>query len=69
MLFHECENHLWRLGPRRLQDGIRIDGGSDWICLHRGFVHYVTGNSDELLIGLKSYWKYALLPAEVVLFL
>ena len=66
MLFHECDNHLWRLGPRQLQDGIRVDGGSDWICLHRGFVHYVVGDNSSLVTGLKAYWKYSLLPAEVV---
>lgn len=65
MLFHECDNHMWRLGPRKLQDGIRIDGGSDWVCLNRQFTQYVANDNDTLLHGLKAYWKYALLPAEV----
>lgn len=63
MLFYECENRMWRLGPRQLQEGIRIDGGSDWICLSREFIQYVIGD-DPLLSGLKSFWKYSLLPAE-----
>lgn len=63
MLFYECEHRMWRLGPRQLQEGIRIDGGSDWICLSHEFIQYVVGN-DTLLSGLKSFWKYALLPAE-----
>jgi len=65
MLFHECDNRMWRLGPRDLQDGIRIDGGSDWMCLTREFTRYLTGPEDLLLAGLKAYWKYALLPGEV----
>jgi len=63
MLFYECENRMWRLGARQLQEGIRIDGGSDWICLSHEFIQYVVGN-DSLLSGLKSFWKYSLLPAE-----
>ena len=65
MLFHECDNHMWRLGTRQLQDGIRIDGGSDWICLSREFAQYVANDNDTLLHVRKSYCKYALLPAEV----
>jgi len=63
MLFYECEHRMWRLGPRHLQEGIRIDGGSDWICLSREFIQYVVSD-DPLLSGLKSFWKYSLLPAE-----
>lgn len=65
MLFLECDTHMWRLGERSLQDGIRIDGGSDWFCLHRDFATYVTQSKDELVTGLKAYWEYSLLPAEV----
>ncbi len=38
--FHQCDDHMWRLGPRKLPLGIQIDGGSDWICLHRDFARY-----------------------------
>jgi hypothetical protein len=40
-MFYECENHLWRLGPRELPGGVRFDGGSDWVGLHRKFCQYV----------------------------
>ncbi|KAK3880258.1 hypothetical protein Pcinc_015239 [Petrolisthes cinctipes] len=32
---------MWRIGERRLPLGIRVDGGSDWLCLNRAFVEYV----------------------------
>ena len=65
MLFYECDTHMWRLGERPLQDGIRIDGGSDWFCLNRKFTKYVVNSKDKLVSGLKEFWKYSLLPAEV----
>ncbi|XP_041362874.1 xylosyltransferase 2-like [Gigantopelta aegis] len=62
--FYECDNHLWRVGPRTLPEGIRIDGGSDWICLYREFVDYLITSKDDLITGLKELYKYTLLPAE-----
>ncbi len=38
--FFQCDNHMWRLGPRKLPLGIQIDGGSDWVCLHKNFARY-----------------------------
>lgn len=38
--FFQCDNHMWRLGPRKLPVGIQIDGGSDWVCLHNDFARY-----------------------------
>ena len=63
-MFYECENHLWRLGPRELPGGVRFDGGSDWVGLHRKFCQYVV-TSDSLLDGLEEFYKYTLLPVEV----
>lgn len=63
--FHECDTHMWRLGSRDLPDGIRMDGGSDWIALNRKFCNYVVHGTDDLLVGLKKIYKYTLLPAEV----
>lgn len=63
--FYECDFHLWRVGNRSVPAGIRVDGGSDWICLNRKFVQYVTSSRDELVMGLNEYFKYSLLPAEV----
>ncbi|XP_067673821.1 xylosyltransferase oxt-like [Haliotis asinina] len=62
--FYECDSHLWRIGPRKLPGGIRIDGGSDWVCLYRKYVQYLVTTQDELVTGLKQLYKYSLLPAE-----
>ncbi|KAK8750509.1 hypothetical protein OTU49_014874, partial [Cherax quadricarinatus] len=62
--FLECETHMWRIGERRLPLGIRVDGGSDWLCLNRNFVDYVVNSQDQLVIGLKKVYSYTLLPAE-----
>lgn len=64
-LFYECDNHLWRLGKRELPKGVRFDGGSDWIALFRDFVEYSLMSHDQLNVGLKDFYKYALLPVEV----
>ncbi|XP_064113215.1 xylosyltransferase oxt-like [Macrobrachium nipponense] len=62
--FLECETHMWRIGERKLPFGIRVDGGSDWLCLNRGFVDYVVNSKDQLVTGLKKIYSYTLLPAE-----
>ncbi|KAK7082661.1 Xylosyltransferase 2 [Halocaridina rubra] len=62
--FLECETHMWRIGERRLPFGIRVDGGSDWLCLNRKFVDYVVNSRDQLVRGLKKIYSYTLLPAE-----
>lgn len=63
--FYECDTHMWRLGDRTLPWGIRVDGGSDWIALHRNFCSYVTQQNNTLLHGLMTVFRYTLLPAEV----
>lgn len=63
--FYECDMHMWRIGDRVLPWGIRVDGGSDWIALHRDFCAYVTQQNNTLLQGLMTVFKYTLLPAEV----
>lgn len=62
--FFECENHLWRVGPRNIPEGIRVDGGSDWIGIHRNFCEYIIKSDDELVLGLKRVYEFTLLPAE-----
>ncbi|XP_075164443.1 xylosyltransferase oxt [Haematobia irritans] len=64
--FVECDTHMWRIGDRKLPQGIQIDGGSDWIGLSRPFVEYVLANKDteELLKGLMVIFRHTLLPAE-----
>ncbi|XP_067313602.1 xylosyltransferase 2 isoform X1 [Pseudorasbora parva] len=63
-LFHECDNHMWRLGERSIPEGLEVSGGSDWFSLTRKFVEYVVNSKDELVTGLKLFYTYALLPAE-----
>uniref|UniRef100_A0A3Q2ZPK2 Xylosyltransferase 1 n=1 Tax=Kryptolebias marmoratus TaxID=37003 RepID=A0A3Q2ZPK2_KRYMA len=63
-LFYECDNHMWRLGDRRIPEGIAVDGGSDWFLLNRPFVDYVVNSKDELVGGMKRFYGYTLLPAE-----
>lgn len=63
--FVECEARMWRIGDRKLPNGIQIDGGSDWIALSRNFVEYVANpNPDSLVAGLLKLFHYTLLPAE-----
>lgn len=63
--FVECDNHMWRIGDRDLPIGIQIDGGSDWICLSRMFVSFVTAEQKDTLIeGLLKIFAHTLLPAE-----
>uniref|UniRef100_A0A665V5G2 Xylosyltransferase 2 n=1 Tax=Echeneis naucrates TaxID=173247 RepID=A0A665V5G2_ECHNA len=63
-LFHECDNHMWRLGERNIPEGLEVSGGSDWFALTRRFVEYVINSQDDLVSGLKQFYSYALLPAE-----
>ncbi|XKL63892.1 hypothetical protein PGB90_006256 [Kerria lacca] len=63
--FVECDEHMWRIGNKSFPTGIVIDGGSDWLALSRTFINYVvTAQNDQLLEGLKTVFKYSLLPAE-----
>ncbi|XP_034749471.1 xylosyltransferase 1-like [Etheostoma cragini] len=63
-LFYECDTHMWRLGDRKIPEGIAVDGGSDWFLLNRPFVDYVVNSRDELVSSLKHFYTYTLLPAE-----
>lgn len=66
-LFLECDTHMWRLGDRRIPEGVAIDGGSDWFLLSRTFVDYVVNSQDDLVTSMKRFYAYTLLPAEVSL--
>ncbi|XP_065267607.1 xylosyltransferase 1 [Emys orbicularis] len=63
-LFLECDTHMWRLGDRKIPEGITLDGGSDWFLLNRKFVEYVIFSSDDLVTKMKRFYSYTLLPAE-----
>jgi len=64
--FYECDNHMYRLGPRSLPNGLKVDGGSDWVCLSKDFMEYILDeeNQDKMLEGLFTIFNYTLLPAE-----
>ncbi|XP_060696918.1 xylosyltransferase 1 [Hemiscyllium ocellatum] len=63
-IFFECDTHMWRLGDRKIPEGITVDGGSDWFLLSRKFVEYVNYSEDELVSHMKRFYAYTLLPAE-----
>uniref|UniRef100_A0A672YMK2 Xylosyltransferase 1 n=1 Tax=Sphaeramia orbicularis TaxID=375764 RepID=A0A672YMK2_9TELE len=63
-LFLECDTHMWRLGDRKIPEGIAVDGGSDWFLLNRPFVDYVVNSEDGLITSMKRFYTYTLLPAE-----
>ncbi|KAM9457238.1 xylosyltransferase 1 [Clarias gariepinus] len=63
-LFFECDTHMWRLGDRKIPEGITVDGGSDWFLLNRAFVDYVINSEDDLVTSMKRFYAYTLLPAE-----
>ncbi|XP_068605484.1 LOW QUALITY PROTEIN: xylosyltransferase 1-like [Brachionichthys hirsutus] len=63
-LFYECDTHMWRLGDRKIPEGIAVDGGSDWFLLNRAFVDYVVHSRDELVSSMKRFYSFTLLPAE-----
>jgi len=56
---------MWNIGERHLPEGVVIDGGSDWIALHQNFAKYVTFESNQLLDGLRIFYKHTILPVEV----
>ena len=61
----ECDNHMWRVDTRTLPPDIKVDGGSDWIAIHRNYSHYLITNRDNFLEDIKRYYRFTLLPAEV----
>ena len=63
--FVECDNHMWRVNTRPLPRDIDMDGGSDWIAIHRNYSRYLVTGNDTLLTGIKRYFRFTLLPAEV----
>ena len=61
----ECDNHMWRIATRPPPENIVLDGGSDWIIVHKDFVRYLVTSNDQFLAALKRYFQFTLLPAEV----
>ena len=56
---------MWRVDNRKLPPDIVVDGGSDWIAIHRNYSHYLVTDQSRYLTGLKRYYEFSLLPAEV----
>lgn len=68
-VFVQCERRMWRITDRSLIKGIVWDGGSDWMILSQSFCRYVTNELNNrrvsLVHGLRNYFEFSLLPAEV----
>ncbi|KAK6044778.1 Core-2/I-Branching enzyme [Cooperia oncophora] len=63
-VFVECENRMWRIGRRgEFPRNLRVDGGSDWIVLHREFAEYSISD-DELPAKLRALFASIILPVE-----
>ncbi|KJH51533.1 Core-2/I-Branching enzyme [Dictyocaulus viviparus] len=63
-VFIECENRMWRIGRRdEFPRNLRVDGGSDWLVLHREFAEYSISD-DELAVKLRSLFSSVILPVE-----
>ena len=56
---------MWRVDNRKLPPDITVDGGSDWIAINRNYSRYLVTEKHPYLIGLKRYYEFSLLPAEV----
>lgn len=56
---------MWRIATRPPPENIVLDGGSDWIIVHKDFVQYLVTSNDQFLAALKRYFQFTLLPAEV----
>ncbi|CAJ0956981.1 unnamed protein product, partial [Mesorhabditis belari] len=63
-VFVECEERMWRVGKRNeFPRGLRIDGGSDWVILHKDFAKYSISN-EELPQKLRTLFSSIILPVE-----
>ncbi len=56
---------MWRLNKREMPNGLKIESGSDWFCLHHDFIEYLLISQDEYLSQLKYFFEFTLLPSEV----
>ena len=63
-LFYNCDGRMNRLGDRDLPFGLQWVGGSDWVTLHRDFVHYLVTSDDSLVRGLTSFYFYSIMAPE-----
>lgn len=62
-VFSECDNRMFRIGQREFPENLRIDGGSDWVGIHRGLADFSISN-EELPKKLRKMFESILLPLE-----
>nr|CAD2175994.1 unnamed protein product [Meloidogyne enterolobii] len=62
--FLECEKRMWRVAKRNdFPLNLRLDGGSDWLIIHRDLAKYSVSNED-LPSNLRLLFTTILLPLE-----
>uniref|UniRef100_A0A1I8BZ55 protein xylosyltransferase n=1 Tax=Meloidogyne hapla TaxID=6305 RepID=A0A1I8BZ55_MELHA len=62
--FLECEKRMWRVATRNnFPLNLRLDGGSDWLIIHRYLAEYSVSNED-LPSNLRLLFTTILLPLE-----
>uniref|UniRef100_A0A1I7TYM1 protein xylosyltransferase n=1 Tax=Caenorhabditis tropicalis TaxID=1561998 RepID=A0A1I7TYM1_9PELO len=62
-VFSECDQRMFRIGKRDFPSNLRIDGGSDWVGIHRNLAEYSISD-DELPRKLRKTFESVLLPLE-----
>uniref|UniRef100_A0A914HU61 protein xylosyltransferase n=1 Tax=Globodera rostochiensis TaxID=31243 RepID=A0A914HU61_GLORO len=62
--FMQCEQRMWRVAERRnYPDNIRLDGGSDWVAVHRDLARFAVSDS-VLSSQMRIFFPSVLLPLE-----
>ena len=60
----ECEERMWRIAKRdAFPKQLRLDGGSDWLVLHREFAEYSISH-EELPAKMRKLFSSIILPVE-----
>ena len=63
-MFYNCDDHMYRVGDRSLPFGLQWVGGSDWVVLHKDFIHYLVTSDDALVKGLTNFYFYSIMAPE-----
>ncbi|CAD5222825.1 unnamed protein product [Bursaphelenchus okinawaensis] len=62
--FFECEERMWRVGPRlNYPANLRVDGGSDWVVINRELAKFAISD-EQICVDLRKLFKTILLPLE-----
>ncbi|CAI2354275.1 unnamed protein product [Caenorhabditis sp. 36 PRJEB53466] len=62
-VFSECDQRMFRIGKRDFPENLRIDGGSDWVGIHRNLAEFSISD-EELPQKLRKLFESILLPLE-----